>query len=131
MEALPYTPEGYNRAKAILLGRYGKESEIIKAYVKEILELPHIPTANLIRIHEFSEKLINNVQSLQTLKKLSQVDGAVTMTLDKLPAIRGDLVCIDINWEKWNFCQLSEVLRLWTRRNPVIKKEKPEDSSQK
>ena len=53
------------------------------------------------------------------------------MTLDKLPAIRGDLVRTDINWEKWNFCQLSEALRLWTRRNPIVEKEKPEDSSQK
>ena len=66
VEALPYTPEGYDRAKAIFLERYGKESEIIKAYVKEILELPHIPTANVKRIHESSEKLIYNVQSLQT-----------------------------------------------------------------
>ena len=131
VEALPYTREGYNRAKAILLERYGKESEIIKAYVKEILELSHIPTANVKRIHEFSEKLICNVQSLQTLKKLSEVDEAVTMTLDKLPAIRGDLVRNDINSEKWNFCQISEALRLWTRQNPVVEKEKPEDSSQK
>ena len=25
----------------------------------------------------------------------------------------------DPNWEQWNFAQLSEAIRLWTRRNPV------------
>lgn len=32
VEALPFTSEGYNRAKSILEDKYGKESEIIKAY---------------------------------------------------------------------------------------------------
>jgi hypothetical protein len=39
---LPYTSEGYNRAVAILKEQYGKEREIVKAYVKEILELPPV-----------------------------------------------------------------------------------------
>lgn len=43
----------------------------------------------------------------------------VSMTLDKLPAIRGDLVHHDPEWEKWDFSQLSEAIRLWIRRNPV------------
>lgn len=34
VEALPFTPEGYNCAKSILLGKYGKESEIVNSYVK-------------------------------------------------------------------------------------------------
>ena len=33
IEALPHSPEGYNRAKAILKERFGKESEIVKAYI--------------------------------------------------------------------------------------------------
>ena len=37
IEAFPFNPEGYNRAKAILQDKYGKEPEIIKCYVKEIL----------------------------------------------------------------------------------------------
>ena len=41
------------------------------------------------------------------------------MTLDKLPAIRGDLVRVDSTWETWDFVKLSEALRLWCRRNPV------------
>ena len=61
---------------------------------------------------------------MQTLKKLDHVNDAVAMTLDKLPAIRGDIVRTDPDWESWNFAQLSEAIRLWTRRNPVENKAK-------
>lgn len=50
MESLPFTSEGYNRAIAILKEKYGKKSEIVKAYVKEILSLPLIPSANARKI---------------------------------------------------------------------------------
>ena len=53
------------------------------------------------------------------LGKVDQVNGYVGMTLDKLPAIRGDLVRTDPTWESWNFEKLTEALRLWTRRNPI------------
>ena len=60
------------------------------------------------------------VQALQTLKKIETVNGYVSMTLGKLQAIRGDLVRTDPKWEDWDFAQLSEALRLWTRRNPIV-----------
>ena len=53
------------------------------------------------------------------MNKLEQVNGAVSMTLGKLPAIRGDLVRSDPGWESWDFLKLAEAIRLWTRRNPV------------
>ena len=34
VQVLPFTPEGYNRAKSILQDKYGKESEIVKAYTR-------------------------------------------------------------------------------------------------
>jgi hypothetical protein len=123
IEALPYTAEGYNRALAILKDRFGKDSEVIKAYVKEILDLPYTPSSNPKRILEFYEKLAYSVQSLETLKKLDAVNGTVSMTLEKLPNIRGDLVRNDSKWEEWNYVQLTEALRLWTRRNPVEAKQ--------
>ena len=46
IEALPFTPEGYLRALSILKDKYGKESEIVKAYNKEIWELPVISGVN-------------------------------------------------------------------------------------
>ena len=83
VEALPYSAEGYNRAVAILKDRFGKQSEIVKAYVKEILELPYTPTGNPKRIHEFHNKLSHSVQSLETLHSLHEVNGMVSLTLDK------------------------------------------------
>lgn len=35
IEALRFSPEGYNRTKSILMDKYGQESEIIKAYNRE------------------------------------------------------------------------------------------------
>ena len=127
VEALPFTSEGYNRAKSILVEKYGKESEIVKAYTKEILDLPTVPNASPKKICEFGEKLTYCVQALQTMKKLDQVNGAVSMTLDKLPAIRGDLVRTDPDWEKWDFAQLSEAIRLWIRRNAVDTSQRERD----
>ena len=120
VEALPQTAEGYNRALSILKDRFGKESEIVKAYVKEILDLPYTPGGNPKRIHEFYEKLSYSVQSLETLKLLHEVNGMVSLTLEKLPTIRGDLVRNDPDWETWDFIKLTEALRQWTRRNPMV-----------
>ena len=77
VEALPFTAEGYNRAVSILKDRFGKESEIVKTYVKEILELPYTATSNPKRIHEFYDLLSYCVQSLEALKKLEAVNGTV------------------------------------------------------
>ena len=119
VESLPFSPEGYNRAKAILQDKYGKESEIVKCYVKEILDLPQILNSNARRIAEFSEKLTYCVRALETLKKLDQINRNVSMTLDKLAGIRGDLVRTDPEWESWDFSKLAEALRQWVKRNPV------------
>ena len=123
VEALPFTVEGYNRAKSILADQYGKNSEIVKAYIKEIMNLPHISGANPKKIAEFSKKLNYSVQALETLKRLKDVQGNVSMTLDKLPAIRGDLVRDDPDWENWDFVKLPEAIKQWTKRNPVYEKE--------
>ena len=92
IEALRFTAEGYNHAKSILKEKFGKALEIIKAYMKEIFELPIMTGTNPKAISDFSEKLTYCVQALQTLNKLEQVNGVTLMTLDKLPGIRGDLV---------------------------------------
>ena len=94
------------------------------------MELPYIPNANLRKICEFSERLNHCVQALQTINKINTVDGNVTMTLDKLPTIRGDLVRTDPDWERWNFAQLSEAIRLWTLRNPIDPKRSCQEESQ-
>ena len=71
------------------------------------------------------------VQALETMNKLSEVNGNVPMTLDNLPAIHGDLVQTDPDWEKWNFAQLSKAVRLWTKRNPIEERETSEQPNSK
>lgn len=54
IEALCFTAEGYNHAKSILKEKFGKDLEIIKAYMKEIFELPVMTGTNPKAISDFS-----------------------------------------------------------------------------
>lgn len=80
--------------------RYGKESEILKAYVQDIIDLARNKDTENRKIH---------VQSLRDVK------GAVPLTIDKLAGLRGDLVSNDQDWQSWDFI----TLRSWIRRNPM------------
>ncbi len=96
-----------------------EKNAIIKAYTKQILELPVIPNVNIKEIHEFYDTLMYAVQSLETMGGLQQVNGNVALTLEKLPGIRGDLTRTHPDWESWDFIKLVEALHCWTRRNPI------------
>jgi len=119
IDGLPFTTEGYERARNILKSRYGKTSEIINAYVQNIMSLPTIHGSHPAKVHEFYEKLMANVQSLETLGKLKEVNGYVRTTIDKLEGVRGDLLRNDDDWQQWEFPQLVDALRRWTERNPL------------
>lgn len=109
--ALPHTPEGYNRATAILKDQFRKECEIVKYFVKEMMELPCIRK----KIHKFHDELANCEQSLKTMKQLEAVNSTVSTTLEKLPVIRGNLACNDSEWENWMYIQSIEALKLHNR----------------
>ena len=119
----PIHSEGYERAKNILARKYGQTSEVVNAYVENIMSLPTIGGTQPARIHDFYEKLLFNVQSLETMGKLREVTGYVRMTIDKLPGIRGDLVRTDDSWREWKFPKLVDELRKWTERNPIQSKQ--------
>ena len=119
IDELPFTAEGYNRAKSILVDRYDKESEVVKAYVQNIFDLPRIKGTNSQKIHQFYEQLRYNAQSLETMGKLGDVRGNVALTIDKLAGIRGDLVRNDDDWQNWDFVKLCDALGSWIRRNPI------------
>ena len=115
IDGLPFSSEGYERAKNILKGM----SEIVNGYVQNIMGLPVISGANPAKINQFYEALSFNVQALETLGKLREVNGYVRMSIDKLPGIRGDLVRMDENWQEWDFPKFVYALQGWTERNPV------------
>ena len=92
IHGLPFTTEGYERAKNILVNEYGKTSEIVNAYVQNMMNLPVITGTQSANIHEFYKKLVYNVQSLETLGRLKDVSGNTRSVLDKLKGIKVDLV---------------------------------------
>ena len=53
IDGLPLTPEGYERAKSILKGKLGKQSEVANAHMQCIIALPTIQGSNPGKIHEF------------------------------------------------------------------------------
>ncbi len=119
IEGLPFTSEGYERAKTILQTKFGQTSEVVTAHIQCIIGLPKIPIADPAKVHKFYETLASHVQTLETLGRLKEIGGLVRGTLDKLPGIRADLVRLDDKWQHWGFVQLVESLRQWCDRNPV------------
>ena len=119
IDGLPFTSEGYNRAKSISEGEYGKPSEVANAHIHSIMNLPYIGNADPFKIHRFYEKLKTNINTLDTMCKLREIRGYVRFTLDKLGGIRADLLRMYDNWQNWHFSEFIEALRKRTERNPI------------
>ena len=119
VDGLPFTSEGYERAKTILQSEYGRQSEIVNAYIQNIMNLPVITGSQPSRVHEFYKTLLFNVQSLETLGKLQDVKGNVRCVIDKLKGIKSDLVRGQSGWQDWDFPQLVQALKRWKDINPI------------
>ena len=92
VDGLPFSSEGYERVKTILNSEYGRTSEIVNAYIQNIMNLPVITGSQPAKVHEFYKTLLFNVQSLETLGKLQDVKDNVRCVIDKLKGIKSDLV---------------------------------------
>ncbi len=113
IDGLPLTIEGYERAKNILKGEYGKTSEIVNAYVQNILDLPVVKGSEPSEVNNFYKVLLFNVQSLETLGKIERVNGMTRSVLDKLSGIKSDLVKGQENWQEWDLAHLIAALKQW------------------
>ena len=120
IDGLPFSIEGYERAKTILKSEYGRQSEIVNAYIQNIMNLPVITGSQPSKVHEFYKTLLFNVQSLETLGKLQDVKGNVRCVIDKLKGIKSDLVRGQSGWQDWDFPQLVKALKQWRDINPII-----------
>ena len=118
VDGLPFTNEGYERAKAILKTKYGQASEVANVHVMKIIELTVIHCTNPSKVYDFYENLVSSVQALETMGKLIEIKGHFRITLDKLPNVRPHLVQLDDDWKQWGFPELVEALRKWIERNP-------------
>ena len=124
IDSLPFTSEGYNRAKSILVGKYGKLSEVVNAHIQSVIALPTINNTNPYKIHDFYERRITHINTLDTMSKLKEINGYVRFTLDKLCGIRADLVRTDYNWQNWGYNEPIEAIRKWIERNPIERLER-------
>ena len=113
IDGLPLTVEGYERAKNILKGEYGKQSEIVNVYVQSILQLPVVKGSNPTEVNNFYKILLFNVQSLETLGKVERINGMTRSVLDKLSGIKSNLVKGQENWQEWDFAHLIQALKQW------------------
>ena len=98
---------------------HGNTSEIVRAYVKNIQELPTITGRKVNKIHEFIKNLSYNIQSLETLGKLSQSLSMVRGVIEKLPGIKAELVTNQVGWQHWGFADLLKALENWKAIHPV------------
>ena len=73
IDGLVFTPEGYARAKCILLAKFGKPIEIAAGHIQRITSLLVVSNSNPIKIHQFYEKLIVSVQVLDTMNKFRDI----------------------------------------------------------
>ena len=118
IDGLPLSTEGYEKAKNIIKEEYGKASEVVNAYVNNILQLPTVTSADQNKVNSFYKTLIN-VQSPETLGKIERVNGMTISVLDKLTGIKADLVRGQENWQDWDLPRLAEALRKWRDVNPA------------
>ena len=72
---LPFSTEGYERAKTILKCNYGKKSEIVNAYVQNIIALPKITGTRPAGKHKVLREVSVQCPTLESLGKLREVNG--------------------------------------------------------
>ena len=70
IDGLPFTSEGYSIVKSILLGKFGKSTEIAAAHIQCNTSWPVIQDSQGNRIHNFYEELVISAQALDTMNKL-------------------------------------------------------------
>ena len=81
--------------------------------------LPIIHGSHPSKIHQFCQTLNYNVQSLETLGKVSDCLSMVRGVLDKLLGIKPELVSNKVGWQDWGFGELLQALEEWKEIHPL------------
>ena len=117
IHGLPFSFEGYERAKNKLKTKYGRPSKVANAPIQCLIGLQTVHGTQPWKIHDFHHKLVINVQALETMGKFVEINGYVRHILDKLLGRRADLVRMDDDWQEWKFPQLVEAPRKVVRES--------------
>ena len=113
IDGQPFNEEGYERAKKYLREKYGHPDEVAGAYVINLLEMPTITERNVAKVHQFYERLLFTIESLEKLGKLESVQGvAYYILVKKLEFLRSELISnVPSDWRSWSFKELLEASR--------------------
>ena len=79
IDGLPVTYEGYLRAKYILLGKFSMSTEFAAAHIQCITSLSVIQNSHQNQIHDFYEKLMISVETLDPMNKPREINGYVDL----------------------------------------------------
>ena len=105
---------------------------VVNTHVNEIINLPVIRGKRYWKTLSFYEKLSKSFDALQILGKGETLTGLVMTTINKLPHVKPDVLCIDDEWEQWSMEDLIENLRKWLKRNePEEQMDSPPDTTKR
>ena len=52
IDGLPFTEEGYDKAKTLLEKRFARTSDVVGVYMRNILQLPTVRERDVRKIHD-------------------------------------------------------------------------------
>ena len=123
--------EGLKIAWDRLKKEYGQKQTVINTHIEEVVNLPVIRSTSYTKIQDFYEKLSKNYDALSTLGEKEVLKGFVMTTLNKLHAIKSDIVRTDEQWETWQMHNLIDSIYAWLRRNKVDESAKEAERKEK
>ena len=111
IEGFPLTHTNYIQAVELLKERFGKEHQIVYAYMQGLPELSR-PTSTIISLRTFQEKMESYIRGLQSLGQGQESFGnlPVSVILGKLPADVKRNMTLDHGNNKWKLQYLRQAL---------------------
>ena len=82
IDGLPFNKEGYLHAIKYLFDKYAHLDEIAGVYVINLLEMPVVTERDVARTNKFYEKLLFQIESLETFGKLDTVQRVTYYVID-------------------------------------------------
>ena len=69
IDGLPFTIEGYERAKNVLKTKYGRPNEVANAHMQSIMSLPSIASSSASKIQDFYDPAFTRLKRWENKRK--------------------------------------------------------------